>query len=148
MGSNFHTPWQDASTVYTAASMNPALSSLDAALTYLKNVIVHCDGAITWNSGTGVLAWGDVLRILFNRADGQAIQNIVSAGSITLADNEFAYVDLSETNNAVVSVAKAAVTTGAESNFKAVNRIVLAYRNTASDALFPVHLRQPWPDSA
>ena len=47
------------------------------------------------------------------------------AGSIVLSDNEFAYVDLNETNNAVVTVAKAAVTMGAASNFKTYNRLVL-----------------------
>ena len=66
------------------------------------------------------------------------------AGSIVLSDNEFAYVDLNETNNAAVTVAKAAVTTGAASNFKTYNRLVLGYRNTLSDNFYPVQQKKPW----
>lgn len=139
MGSNFHTPWTT-STIFKTTSMCPALASLDKGITYLKNIIVHTDGSLSYNKTTGVLTWSSVLRILFVREDGQAIQNTVNAGNITLADNEFAYVDLNETNNTVLTVSKAAVTTGSASNFKAVNRLVLAYRNTISDELFPVYL--------
>lgn len=135
MGSNFHIPWTT-STLLKASALTPALSDLDKGITYLKNLTVHTDGSITYVPSTGVLTWSSTLRILFNREDGQAIANTVTASSITLADNEFAYLDLSETNNATVSVAKAAVTTGAASNFKAVNRLVIGYRNTASDRLF------------
>jgi hypothetical protein len=141
MGSNFHTPW-DTNVLYKPTSMNPALAGLDRGITYLKNVIVHCDGVITYNKTTGVLAWSDILRIHFNRADGQAILNTVAVGNITLADGEFAYVDLSETNNAVLTVAKAAISTGAASNFIAFNRLILGYRNAASDNFFPVYLRR------
>jgi hypothetical protein len=90
------------------------------------------------------LAWDNVLRILFVRSDGYAIQNTVASGSIVLSDNEFAYVDLNETNNTALTVAKAAVTTGAASNFKSYNRLVLGYRNTLSDNFYPVHLKKPW----
>jgi hypothetical protein len=124
--------------------MNTVTSSLDQAVTYLKNVIVHCDGNIAWTPATGTLAWDNVLRILFVRSDGYAIQNTVAAGSIVLSDNEFAYVDLNETNNTALTVAKASVTTGAASNFKAYNRLVLGYRNTLSDNFYPVHLKKPW----
>lgn len=144
MGNNFYTPWADGTTHYKAAEMNPQLASLDQAITYLKNVIVHCDGAVTWTPATGTLAWDNVLRILFVRSDGYAIQNTVAAGSIVLSDNEFAYVDLNETNNTALTVAKAAVTTGAASNFKANNRLILGYRNTLSDNFYPVHLKKPW----
>ena len=140
MGSNFHTPWTGA-TLFRDTSMNPALASLDKGITYLKNVIVHTDGAITYNKTTGQLAWASTLRILFNREDGQAIQNTVSAGNITLADNEFAYVTLNETNNTVLTVSKAAINTGIASNFLAVGILVLVYRNSGSDELFPVYLR-------
>lgn len=140
MGTNFHTAW-DTAIIYKPASMNPALASLDKGITYLKNIIIHCDGKIHYNKVTGVLTWTDTLRILFNREDGQAIQNTVAAGSITPADNEFVYLDLSETNNAVITAASAAVTTGATSNFKSFNRIVLGYRNTASDEFYLVYLK-------
>lgn len=124
--------------------MNPVPSGLDRVITYLKNVIVHCDGIISYTKSTGVLAWSDVLRIHFNRADGFAILNTVSVGNITLADGEFAYVDLNETNNTVLTVVKAAITTGVASNFLAFNRVVLGYRNAASDEFFPVYLAQPF----
>ena len=143
MGTNFHTAW-DNTTLFKSSSMNTVPSSLDQAITYLKNVIVHCDGTITWTPATGTLAWDNVLRILFVRSDGYAIQNTVAAGSIVLSDNEFAYVDLNETNNTALTVAKAAVTTGAASNFKAYNRLVLGYRNTLSDNFYTVNLRKPW----
>jgi hypothetical protein len=49
MGANFHTDWVDATNVFTAASMNPALQSLDKAITYLKNIMVYCAaGYITY----------------------------------------------------------------------------------------------------
>jgi len=140
MGSNFHTPW-DANTLYKPALMNPPLSDLDRAISYMKNAIVHCDGRIHYNAATGVLTWTGTFRILFVRADGQSIQNTVAASNITLSDNEFAYVDLSETNDAVLTMQKAAVTTAAASNFKAYNRIVFGYRNTSGDRFYPVHLR-------
>ncbi len=143
MGTNFHTAW-DNTTLFKGSSMGTVPSSLDQAITYLKNVIVHCDGNITWTPATGTLAWDNVLRILFVRSDGYTIQNTVAAGSIVVSDNEFAYVDLNETNNTALTVAKAAVTTGAASNFKAYNRLVLGYRNTLSDNFYPVNLRKPW----
>jgi hypothetical protein len=130
--------------------MNTVPSSLDQALTYQKVILIHCDGALDYVKATGVLSWSGTLRIHFIRSDGQAIQNTVNAGSVTLADNEFAYVDLSETNNTVVTVQKAAITTGAAANFKAYNRIMLAYRNASSDELYPVELTRGWtsPSSA
>lgn len=139
MGVNFHTAYTTA-TLWKPEYVNPPLSDLDRAISYLKNAIIHCDGAVTYNALTGVLAWASTLRILFNRADGQAILNTVNAGNITLNDNEFAYVDLNETNNTVLSVSKAAVSTGSASNFILYNRLILGYRNTASDGYFPVYL--------
>ena len=140
MGTNFHTALA-ASNIWTPGSVNPTYAGLDRGITYLKNIILHCDGVVTYNPLTGVLTWSSILRILFNRADGQAIQNTVAAGNVTLTDNQFAYADLSETNDAVLTVSAATVTTTAASNFLAYNRIVLGYRNTASDLYFPVYLR-------
>ena len=54
-----------------------------------------------------------------------------------------AYVDLSETNDAAVTVYAASLTTAAASTTKAYNRLVLGYRNTASDAFYPVNVRLP-----
>lgn len=122
--------------IHTGAQIDAAV----VAITYLKNVIVHCDGVVSYNNTTGELSWAGTLRILFAREDGLAIQNTIVASSITLSDNEFAYVDLSEANNAVLTVAKASVSTGSASNFLAYNRVVLGYRNAASDAYVPIAL--------
>jgi hypothetical protein len=139
MGANYHTAWAAGMTQFKATSMNPALDALDKAITYAtKSPIVHCDGDITWSNGT--LTWGGTIRILFNREDGQAIQNTIAASNIALADNEFCYVDLSETNNTALTMNKASVTTGAASNFLALARLVMAYRNTTNDELYPVWL--------
>jgi len=139
MGTNFHTAFSGTSS-WKPDHINPSFASLDQAISYMKNIIIHCDGIVVYNPLTGILSWSSTLRILFVRSDGQAIQNMVAAGSVTLSDNEFAYVDLNETNDTVLTVSKAAVTTGAASNFKAYNRLVLGYRNTASDLYFPAYL--------
>lgn len=143
MGANFHTAYADGTTIFAASSMEAPLSDLDRAISYTKNVIVHCDGVINYSSASGQLTWSGTLRILFVRADGQLIQNTVAAGGVTLSDNQMAYADLSETNDAAVSVYAASLTTAAASTTKAYNRLVLGYRNTASDAFYPVNVRLP-----
>lgn len=143
MGDNFHTPYT-AGTTFKAASLNPPLSELDKAITYAKNVIIHCDGTITYDKATGQLTWSDTLRILYNIENGNIVQNTVAASNVTVNDNEFAYCDLSETNDQVISISTAAITTGATSNTITINRLVLAYRNSGSDELFPVYLRPIW----
>ena len=143
MGANFHTAYADGTTIFAASSMEAPLSDLDRAISYTKNVIVHCDGVINYSSASGQLTWSGTLRILFVRADGQLIQNTVAAGGVTLSDNQMAYVDLSETNDAAVTVYAASLTTAAASTTKAYNRLVLGYRNTASDAFYPVGVKVP-----
>lgn len=143
MGANFHTAYADGTTIFAASSMEPPLSDLDRAISYTKNVIVHCDGVINYLASSGQLTWSGALRILFVRADGQLIQNTVATGGVTLSDNQMAYVDLSETNDAAVTVSAASLTTAAASTTKAYNRLVLGYRNTASDAFYPVNIRLP-----
>jgi hypothetical protein len=147
VGSNFHTPFSTGVQKFIAADMNAPLAELDRALSYLKNLIVHCDGAIDYHPLSGILYWTGPLRFIFNRADGQACTNYADSGLIQLADNEFAYIDLDEANGAEVTVQKAAVTGGAASNFIAFNRLVLGYRNAVSNDFYPVALRQPWPNS-
>jgi len=139
MGSNFHTPYTTATT-YTPTPMNAPLAELDRGITYQKNAIVHCDGVVTYHKLSGILSWTDNLRVIFNRADGQACANVIPAGQVMLGDNEFAYIDLDETNGAAVAVAKAAVSAGSASNFITHNRIVLGYRNAVSNEYWPVHL--------
>ena len=143
MGANFHTAYADGTTIFAASSMEAPLSDLDRAISYTKNVIVHCDGVINYSSASGQLTWSGTLRILFVRADGQLIQNTVAAGGVTLSDNQMAYVDLSETNDTAVTVYAASLTTAAASTTKAYNRLVLGYRNTASDAFYPVGVKVP-----
>jgi len=143
MGTNFHTALTTSAT-WTTSSLNPVFSGLDRGVTYLKNIIVHTDGAVTFDSGTGVLTWASILKILFNRADGFATLNVIPAGNITLAGNDIAYADLNETEGATSAVAKAAVTTGVASNFVAYNRLVLGYRATTSGDFFPVYLQPSW----
>lgn len=140
MGSNFHTPWTTATT-FTTGSMNPVPAALDKGITYLKNLIVHCDGDISFSAG--ILSWSGTLRILFTREDGTMIQNTVNAGTRTLSANQFAYVDLNETNDTVITVGAAAITTGSASNTKAVNRVVLGYVNSTNGDFFPVNLHMP-----
>lgn len=145
MGNNFYTKWVDKPTsgytTFKVASMDPPLAGLDRGITYLKNPIIHCDGTIAYVSSTGTLSWSNTLRILFNRADGKAIQNTVAAGNVVLADNQFAYVDLNETDGSVLTVSAADITTNTASNFLAFNRLMLGYRNTASDMYFPAYLQ-------
>ena len=116
MGSNFHTPWVNSPAAgyktWGSTSVNPTWAEFDKALTYLKNIIVGCEGALTWDSGTGVLAWDAQLTISYNRTDGQACHNHVAAGNVTLAAGQFAYCDLSETNGATITVVAGTITTG------------------------------------
>jgi hypothetical protein len=146
MGSNFHTPYADSTTLFKASSMNPALASLDQAITYEKNTIVSCDGEITWGPVTGQLTWTGTIRILFIRSDGKTIQNTIAAGSLTVNDNYFAYIDLNETDGTALTMLAALISTGAASNFKAYNCLVLGYRNAGSDEFYPVLLRPKWND--
>lgn len=141
MGTNFHTAWANTVTAFTAASMTPALSALDLAITYMKNVIVACEGDIGYNKATGALTWSDTLHIYFTDEAGLTKHNSVAAGSVTLADGQFAYVDLSETNDTALTVAAAAISEESASNTISYARLVLAYRDTESNNIYPVYLR-------
>jgi hypothetical protein len=148
MGTNFYTAWINKPTPgftqFEATSMNPALASLDRGITYLKNVMVGCEGTLSWNPTTGELAWSAQLTITFNRDDGDACHNHVATGSVTLTAGQFAYLDLSETDGAEVTVSAGTITTGDPSNFIAFNRLVLVYRSAASGALHFISLDQPF----
>lgn len=148
MGTNFHTAWIDKPTpgytTFQASSMNPALASLDKAISYLKNPMVGCEGVLAWDSGTGTLSWSAQLTIVFNREDGDACHNHVAAGNVVLAAGQFAYVTLSETDNAAVSVTAGTITMEDPSNFIADNILVLAYRAPVSGKLHFIWLDQPF----
>jgi hypothetical protein len=138
MGTNHHTAWAASTTQFTAASMNPALADLDKAITYHKLALVGCDGSVTWAAGT--LTWSDTLHIYFTSAAGNAVHNSVAASSIALSDSEFAYVTLSETPDAVLTMAKAAIGAGSASAFKTYNILVMGYRNAGDDGFYPEEL--------
>lgn len=146
MGTNHHTAWAASATQFTAASMNPALAALDKAITYHKVAMVSCDGAVSWSGGT--LTWGGTIHIYFTREDGTAIHNSIAASNIALADDEFCYVTLSETNDAALTMAKAAVGDGSASAFKAYNILVLGFRNAADDQFYPEELAGVFAASA
>jgi len=137
--SNFITDYADGTTKFRATAMNAPLQAIDKVLSYHHNTLFHCDGSITWASGT--LTWSDKMRLIFISAAGNAIANEIAAGNIALSDNEYAYVDLNETNNSVLTVSKTSITTGAAAGYKGVARVVLGYRNTTSDAFYPVAIR-------
>jgi len=143
MGNNYFTNLVAGVLQFKAAHFNTPLAELDKAITYRQNVIIHCDGDLSYDKATGIFSWSATLRILFNSAAGLAIQNTVAAGNVTLADNEFCYATLNETNGTVLTVAKAAVTTAAASNFLALGRVVLGYRNTTSDEFYAVGITHP-----
>ena len=68
MGTNHHTAWAAGTTSFTAAAMNPALASLDRAITYHKGALIGCDGTLSWAAGT--LTWSGTLHIYFTSAPG------------------------------------------------------------------------------
>jgi len=140
VGNNYHTPWQDQVTHYSAAEMCIPLGHLDRALTYNKPAIVSCDGEIAWDNTTGVLSWTGPLRIVFNREDGVAVQNTVATGNLTLLDNQFALATLDDTNDTAITLAATTLNPGSVSNFLAYNAFVLAYKNATSNNLSTIGL--------
>jgi hypothetical protein len=136
MGSNFHTPWIAGTTKFRVADMDTPLSDLDRAITLTKNNSITCDGVITYNPSTGALTWSGIIHLYYNNASGIATHNQIAASNITLSDNEFAYVALSATNDAAITMSKATITTGSASAFLAYNIVLLAYRNTTDDNLY------------
>lgn len=141
MGSNYHTTYSNVApkTNFTVASMGAPLLQLDTAITYEgKKIHVSCDGAVVWVAGT--LTWTGSIHIYFNSATGVATHNSIAAASLAISDSEFAYVTLSETNNAVLTMAKAAITTGSASNYLTYNVLVLGYRNASNDLFYPTLL--------
>ncbi len=141
MGTNFHSAWVNDVTRYEATPMNAPLSTLDRAITYPKNLMVGSAGEITWAGGT--LTWAGVIEIRFNTAAGLSIRNYIAAGNIALTDNQYAYVDLSETDDDLLTVSAATIPDNAASTFLAFNRLVLGYREAVSEDFYPVALRLP-----
>ncbi|OPY90571.1 MAG: hypothetical protein A4E73_02415 [Syntrophaceae bacterium PtaU1.Bin231] len=140
MGTNYHTAYAAGVTGFTAALMGAPLSELDRAVTYHKTAFVGCDGTVSYDNTTGVLTWSGTLHIYFTRADGTAIHNSIASGNITLADGEYCYVTLSETNDAVLTMAKASLGAGSTSTFKAYNILPMGYRNASDNNFYPEEL--------
>lgn len=141
MGSNYHSPWLITSRLKKSEMIIPP-SELDKAITYNRRAIISCDGDISYSAGT--LTWSGTIRIFFVREDGQTIENTIASGSKAIADNEFAYVTLNETDESALTVSVATITSGAASNFLTSAILVLGYRNTTSDEFYPVHLPSKW----
>lgn len=127
-------------TKFTKDDMEAPIILLDKALSYMKNVIIGCEGIIYYLPATGVLTWTGDIHIYFISAAGLTIGNDILAGSLTLTDGQIAYVDLSESNGANLTMTAASFSTGSASNFLAINRLVMGYRNSASDMYYPVYL--------
>ena len=137
MGTNFHDEWTDGSTLFKPTSMNVAWSDIDDSITYIKNVIVHTDGDITYSIISGELAWSSTIRIIFNRADGDIVENTISTSTKSLTDREMIYVDLSEADGTALTMQKALINLGTTTPATVTyNRLVLGYRNSASDFMF------------
>ena len=141
---NFHTSYADGTTQFIAAHMNAPLLALDKAIGYLHNKVVYCEGFFNYDIATGQLSWTGAIKINFIASGGNNITNTIAAGSITLADNEYAYVTIVETENSALTVSKAALPTNAASTTKNVDRVVLGYRSATGDKFYPVNLRQPF----
>jgi hypothetical protein len=144
---NFHTAWADSTTLFKASSMNPALASLDKAITKLKNISIGGGGTVTYVKATGVLSWSATINIRFTSDAGLTVLNTIAAGNVTLTDDQFAYVDLSETTGTALTVTAASFPAGgAASTFMAYNRLILAYRDTTSDNIYSVYLHPQFND--
>jgi hypothetical protein len=143
MGNNFHTSPTSA-TKWSVTDVEAILDELDDGITFKDpNKIVHCDGIVHYNKTSGVLTWSDILRIAFTRADGTININTVTANNVTLTDGQFVYVDLSDTDNQNHSNLTVAALPAVDSasNIIPKNRVVIGYRNSASDEFVPVWLK-------
>jgi hypothetical protein len=142
MGSNFHTPWVDTVTEYKQADMNAPLSTLDRAIGVNKNLMIYCEGEITYDkAASGELAWDDVINIAYIHETGDTITNKVNAGSVIITDDEFAYVTLSDIDGATLTVSKALIAGDASCNFATHNIVVLAVKSATSDEAYYVNLK-------
>lgn len=138
---NYYTPWEDEVTQYRASDMNAPLAELDVGISYLKNTTVWCEGNIFYTKGaSGELAWDGQLKIAYLDGDGNTIINKVNASSVLLGDLGFAYVELSATDDATVTMQTATLVGDAACNFAEGNIVVLAVK-AANDELFMVNMK-------
>lgn len=129
---NFFTEWIASVSAFTAAVMNTPLNTLDKAFSYTKNIMLACDGDVTFLNGT--LTWSDTIRIAYLNEDGDTVTNTIAASNIALSAGQFAYIDLHATNGTAITVSAATITGAATCNFGTNNRVVLAYRGSGDEA--------------
>ena len=148
MGANYYTPYSNTTpkTSFTKASMDVPFAGLDRAITKLKNIMIGGGGTITYVKATGVLTWSATINIHFTSDAGLTVKNTIAAGNVTLTDDQYAYVDLSETTATALTVTAASIPAGgAASTMKGYNRLILAWRD-ANDNLYPVYLHPQYND--
>ncbi len=139
-GTNFHTAWIDGTTAWSAASMNPALASLDAGISYNHNVIVAAINSVQFRFDItgGILSWEGEWKINFiSPSTGKEIANKVAAGSVTIESGKIAYVDLVDTDNTTVTVTDTTFTPGTTTLFKTVSRVILGYVSSTDNRFHP-----------
>jgi hypothetical protein len=142
------TEWQDGVTDWSAATMNVPIALLDKYVALHHNLIVSCDGDITFNESTGSLAWSAPLRIVFINADGVSVLNTIALGDITVGTNQYVYADLNQTDGTTILAGVATLTNGGAAAQLAVARLVLGYRNAVSSAFYPAALSTVFGSSA
>lgn len=137
---NFHSPY-DNNTLFKPVYMNPPLEALDTAITYLKGIMVHCDGDLAYNPTSGLLSWSGIIRIWFTAANGTCLANYINPGSITINNGAFAYVDLIEVHEQTISMQSDYITGNALSKVLPNERLVMAAKNTSSGNLYLINLQ-------
>lgn len=142
MGDNHHSPYQDNVTKFRAEDMNGPLSELDEALTLTRNLSISTGGSVDWDDATGTLSWDAAMTIHFVRPDGNMGINTIAVGSIALAADEMAYVDLDTVGTTSLTVSKAAYVDGSASPFVSAERVVLGFRHSTDNIFIPVYLSQ------
>ena len=128
MGTNFISAFTSANT-FDPVTMNSQSEALDRVLTYTKNIMMSCAGAVTFGSGT--LAWSGQVSILFTNNEGIAVHNVIATGSIVLAQTQYAYVVLNDTDGSTLTVQKATYSAGSPSALLDYNKLVLGYYDSS-----------------
>lgn len=137
---NYGSEITDGITQFTDNGLEAPHILLDRVATYNKGVFIGCDGFVLWQPsvGSGTLTWSGDIHIYFTTSDGDSIHNFIAAGSLaSIADGNYVYVDLVETDDEELTAAKAAIPNNTTSTQHPFNRLCLGYRNTASDTFSP-----------
>lgn len=142
MSKNFFNPFTDDTTVFNASSMNLPFESFDEAITYMKNIIITCDGDIIANSVTGNFSFTGNLRILFGSPiNGNLISNIIQSALIKMDLGDCLYADLNNVNETNINLVKVKLTAGTAAPILK-NRVLIAYRNNANGEIYMANTLQ------